>query len=153
MDLNIIATNKPAIAPSAGVRGIDRWIPPPLGTTKINPDGVVSKSIKKGDVGVICRDDHGVFRGASAVVYEGVTDPATLEAYACREALVIAEDLMLSKLKVASDCLRLISDLQAPIQFGSYCMVLREIQDRRSKVQASELATNSAHAIRSLIAM
>ena len=69
-----------------------------------------------------------------------MTDPATLEAYACREALVLAEDLGLRKLKIASDCLTVINDLHAPIQMGGYCMVLREIQNRRTQFQASEFS-------------
>lgn len=56
-DLNMLATSKPAAAPFAGVNRLDRWIPPPVGTTKINADGAVSKSANKGAVGVICRDD------------------------------------------------------------------------------------------------
>jgi hypothetical protein len=31
--------------------------------------------------------------GASAMVHEGITNPTTLEAYACREALELASDL------------------------------------------------------------
>ena len=54
-----------------------------------------------------------VFLGASAVVFQGVTELATLEACACREALALAEDLAISKARIASDCLRVINDLKS----------------------------------------
>jgi hypothetical protein len=50
------------------------------GLTKMNVNGVVAKTQEKGVVGTICRDDQGLFLGASAVVYDGILDPATLEA-------------------------------------------------------------------------
>ena len=60
--------------------------PSPNGTKKMNTDATMSPTISRGAVGVICRDDHGVFEGASAVVIEGITDPEILEAFACSEA-------------------------------------------------------------------
>jgi hypothetical protein len=46
-----------------------------------------------------------VFLGASAQVIHGMSDPDTLEAIACREALALARDLALNHIHVASDCL------------------------------------------------
>ena len=48
---------------------------------------------------VFCTDADGNFPGASAMVFAG-----TLESLACREALMLANDLQLNNLKVASDC-------------------------------------------------
>jgi hypothetical protein len=62
---------------------------------KLNVDGAVAKSTTKGAVGVVCRNDQGVFVGASTIVFDGVTNPIILEAYACREALDLAYDLHL----------------------------------------------------------
>ena len=46
-----------------------------------------------GAVGTICRDATGVFRGASAVIFNNIQDPEVLEVLATREALALAEDL------------------------------------------------------------
>jgi hypothetical protein len=45
------------------------------------------------------------------VVYKGITDPASLESMACREALALAEDLALTTLIVASDCKGVVIDI------------------------------------------
>ncbi|KAE8770061.1 hypothetical protein D1007_58250 [Hordeum vulgare] len=89
-----------------------RWIPPATGETKMNVDGAVGKSSNTGVVGVICRNDQGGFLGASAVVFPGMIDPEVLEAHACREALALAEDMMVSRIRIASDCLRVVDELK-----------------------------------------
>lgn len=114
------------------------WIPPQLGLVKINIDGVIEKATDTGAVAEVCHDDEGKNLGASAVIIHGITDPATLEGYACREALSLAEDLMLQKVKVASDCLRVIHDLCSPTQLGDNCMIIKEINARRSSFLACE---------------
>jgi len=60
----------------------------------------VSKTENRGAAAAFCRDNDGTYLGASAVVFVGITDPATLEALACREALALAEDLALERLFV-----------------------------------------------------
>lgn len=50
-------------------------------------------------MGVVCRNEQRAFQGASAVVFDGIVDPETLEALACREAISLAEDLGLTKLR------------------------------------------------------
>lgn len=87
---------------AAGVPQRPYWIPPPTDVHKMNTDAAVSTSNSRGVVGVICRDDQGVFVGASAVVFEGITDPEILEALACSEALALATDLHLTKIKVGT---------------------------------------------------
>ena len=56
--------------------------------------GIVSKNTNLGAFGVVCRNNEGSYLGASARVFEGVADPATLEALAYRKALILARDLM-----------------------------------------------------------
>ena len=87
------------------------WIAPQAGRTKINVDAAVAKSTARGAVGVVCRSEEGAFLGASAMVYEGITDPGSLEALACREALNVADDLLLGTIQVASDCLPVVKGL------------------------------------------
>jgi ribonuclease HI len=88
-----------------------RWIPPVPGVTKINCDGAVSRSKMRGAVACVSRDDQGTFLGASAVVYEGVINPEILETLACSESLSLAEDMMSSRVHIASDCLNVIKEI------------------------------------------
>ncbi|KAE8786876.1 hypothetical protein D1007_39119 [Hordeum vulgare] len=123
---------KPTTTPAS------QWIPPAIGETKMNADGAVAKSSNTGDVGVICRNAQGIFLGASAVVFNGVTDPAVIEAHACREAIALAEDMMITKVRIASDCLRVVNELKGKAHRGAYCMILNDIQGRKSGFQSCE---------------
>jgi hypothetical protein len=70
-----------------------KWVPPQRDRIKCNVAAAVARGDDRGVVGVMCRDASGVFRGSSARTIKGVSDPATLEAMACAEALSLAEDL------------------------------------------------------------
>jgi hypothetical protein len=51
-----------------------------------------------------CSDRREVcFLGASAMVFEGIPHPRTLEALACRESLDLVENLSLGPVKVVED--------------------------------------------------
>lgn len=50
----------------------------------MNIDGAVAKTQDKSDVRFVCRDELGRFQGASAVAFNGIIDPETLQAFACR---------------------------------------------------------------------
>ena len=81
-----------------------RWIPPPRGVAKINVDAAVSKNSKMASVAAVARDETGLFLGASAVVSQGITDPETMEVLAFWEGLALAHDLVLHRVRLASDC-------------------------------------------------
>lgn len=51
----------------------------------------------------MCRDARGLFMGSTALVVRRISDATMLEAIACREALSLAEDLVLQNFVVASD--------------------------------------------------
>jgi ribonuclease HI len=118
------------------VREKGRWIPPPVGRVKLNADAAVAKSVAKGAVGVVCRSLEGEYLGASAVVFAGVTHPGSLEAMACREALVLADDLQVGPCLIASDCLEVVQAMKSPNQ-GVYASVLKEIKALASRQDAS----------------
>ena len=61
----------------------DPWVPPTAGFSKINVDAVVSSHQGRGSAAALCKDERGMFLGASAMVYP-LTDPPTLETLACR---------------------------------------------------------------------
>ena len=62
------------------------------------------------------------------MIFEGITDPETLEAMAVtvREGLSLAEDLLLTRIRIASDCISVIKAL-GELNMGSYCHILKEI--------------------------
>jgi hypothetical protein len=67
--------------------------------------------------------------GASTVIFHGVTDPATLEAMACREALSLAEDLALDRVFVASDWKTDVNDIRDGTM-SCYGSIITEIRAR-----------------------
>ena len=60
------------------------------------------------------------------LVIQGIADPASLEALACREALSQAQDLGLQHLQIASDCKHVVNHIRQGMG-GSYGSVIREI--------------------------
>jgi hypothetical protein len=111
---------------------VKKWMAPPAGHMKINVDAAVAKSVPKEAVGVICRSPEGLFVGALAVVFDGITHPGSLEALACREAMDTAEDLQLGRVRIASDCTEVINGLQG-VCLGVFGTILREVRDRAAQ--------------------
>jgi hypothetical protein len=103
-----------------------KWIPPPIGLSKVNVDAAVSKNNHVVAIAVVARDSSGVFLGASSVAMRGVTDPEALEAMACREGLTLAADLLLRRVRVASDCQNGIRSIQGQGR-GSYGHIVMEL--------------------------
>jgi hypothetical protein len=52
----------------------------------------------KGAIGAMCISIEGVYLGALALVFDGITNPGCLEALARREALDLAADLNLGSI-------------------------------------------------------
>jgi ribonuclease HI len=120
---------KPRPAPQQ--ERLRRWIAPPPGVAKINVDAAVKKTSNLSAIAAVCRSTEGRFLGASVLVIPGISDPATLESIACREALVLATDLNLSRIKIASDCLEVINSHDDGY-LGRFSSVTREIKSRAS---------------------
>jgi ribonuclease HI len=129
---------------SGGGPKLPLWTMPPTGLTNMNVDGVVAKTQEKGAVGAICKDDQGLFLGASA----GILDPATLEALACREALELAGDIHVDKVMIALDCLTVVNKINSATYQGCYIIVLKDIIQRRALREAN----GDAHRIARLTA-
>lgn len=60
------------------------------------------------------------------MVFRGVTEPTTLDAIACCEALVLAQDLYHHIVIVACDCEPIVDNIKEGIE-GPYITVIREI--------------------------
>lgn len=103
---------KPAPQQAMAKKTTPRWIRPPPGCMKINVDAATSKNSPRVAIAAIARNPEGVFLGASAVVIEGIIEAETAEALACREAIALEHDLLLRRIRIASDCLSLIKNLQ-----------------------------------------
>ncbi|XP_020153536.1 uncharacterized protein [Aegilops tauschii subsp. strangulata] len=106
---------------------------PPSGYYKIHVDAAV-RARKGGSAAAVCRDEAGNYVGASTLVLEGVTDPASLEVIACREALCLAEDLNIHNFVVASDCKQVVADIDHNAG-GRYRAIISEIHFRTANVQ------------------
>jgi ribonuclease HI len=70
---------------------------------KLNVDAAMRKSSPRGVVAVVCRGEAGDFMDASTLTLDGITDPTTMEAVACREAMALAHDLLVDQVTVTSD--------------------------------------------------
>jgi hypothetical protein len=65
------------------------WIQPSPGMAKLNVDAGLSHQGSVGAVVVVARSDASVFIGASAVRFEGISDPEVLEAMAVSKVFSI----------------------------------------------------------------
>jgi ribonuclease HI len=128
-DLECASASKVKAQPATQRMQVRRWIASPPGVAKINVDAAVKKSEKAGAIAAVCRSSEGVYLGASAVQVPCMDDPTILEALACQEALALAADLHLSRVKVASDCLEVINSLDGNY-LGKFSSVLCEIRSR-----------------------
>jgi ribonuclease HI len=99
----------------------------PAGYHKINVDAATTKVAKGGAIAAICRSETGLFMGASALTVQEDLSLAALEALACREALALAQDMHISHICVASDCLDVVNNLTMPYS-GEYSMILTEVK-------------------------
>ena len=109
--------------------GSQCWRAPESGFSKLKTEAAVSKSGSHGAVAAVCRDNQGAFIACSALVVQNVSDPETLEAMACLEALALAEDCRINKVLVASDCLNVINNINV-MPRCVYMMVLQDIHQR-----------------------
>ena len=85
-----------------------------------------------------------LYLGASAIVFNSISDPATLEALAVREAMALAEDLQLQAIHVASDCKGVVDDIKQR-SVVDHASIIHEIE--RSHVFTT---CNIIHEFRSL---
>uniref|UniRef100_A0ACD5Y1Z1 Uncharacterized protein n=1 Tax=Avena sativa TaxID=4498 RepID=A0ACD5Y1Z1_AVESA len=70
-------------------RLISTWTRPPEGVVKVNSDGAVRLSEGLAASGGVARDGDG-FRSAWCRVYQGITEPLTIEALTVRDAVAAA---------------------------------------------------------------
>ena len=93
---------------------------------KINVDAGVAEGMNRGTAAALCRDREGAYLGSSMLVFEGLMDPTTLEAIACREGLALAQDLGVNHLQIALDCKKVINHIYQRAG-GDHGSIVREI--------------------------
>jgi hypothetical protein len=101
---------------------------PLVGLAKLNADAATAKNDEGGALAVVCHNDSGMFLGASALTLAGSYSSATLEAIAVCEALALAQDLNLTHICVATDCLEVVNNLTQTYN-GVYGAITREIKE------------------------
>jgi ribonuclease HI len=94
----------------------------------MNIDVAVSKNTGRGSAAAVAQDRDGVFWGASVIMFLGRTEPETLEALACWEALALARDIDVRNIQVMSDCINVITNLEQGTM-GVYAHIIREIKE------------------------
>ncbi|KAE8815560.1 hypothetical protein D1007_07028 [Hordeum vulgare] len=107
------------------------WTPPAMGIAKIHADGGLSKDRQVGAAAAACRNDQGIYQGASAVVQAGMTDPEALEAQAICEAMALAVDLQFSRVLIISDCLSIIKNINSGNRMTAYGPILKKVDRRK----------------------
>ena len=106
--------------------------------SKLNVDAALSKNSRMASVVAVARDGAGRFLGASAVVMLGISDPETMEVLALREGLALANDLSLSRLRMASDCANAVRGM-ADSTSGVYGQIVKELKEGAAAFQMMEI--------------
>ena len=86
---------------------------------KINVDVALAKNSGVVAAAAVARDIVGKFLGASVVVMEGLLEPNTVEAIACKEGLALASDLVLRDCRLSCDNVEVIRSIREGTM-GSY---------------------------------
>ena len=80
----------------------------------------------KGTYSAVCRVSTEKYLGSLAIKCQGVTDPTSLKALACREALSLALYLSLEHIQIVSDCQGVIKDIHGNMG-GPHSSIIKEI--------------------------
>jgi hypothetical protein len=115
-ELDMIKLKKPSSSSSSHegrTKGLEDWcgLLHHQGISK-SMSMVLSQEGRRGSAAAICRDENGIYQGASAITTLEISDPGTIEAIACHEALCLASNLHLWCLFIASDCLEVTNSIR-----------------------------------------
>ena len=109
---------------------------------KVNVDAALSKNSSTMTMAAVARDEAGRFQGASVVVMQGISDPETAEVMACREGLALASDLMLRKVRIATDCENAVRNMRGP-GMGCHGHIIRELKEGMASFEKAEIVHES----------
>jgi hypothetical protein len=80
-----------------------KWVPPDGEVLKINIDAAFHAEELRGGTGVVVRNNSGLLIRAQALWYKHVANAMTMEAYAIRDAVILAMEQGYHKVAVESD--------------------------------------------------
>ena len=89
-----------------------KWYAPPDGSMLVNVDAATFSQSARTDFGVVIRDHRGRVQAAHRGYFERIQIPEVAEAMALRQALILANNLGIRNIMVASDCLLLINKVK-----------------------------------------
>jgi hypothetical protein len=107
-------------------------------------------------VAAVARSATGDYLGGYAVLTTRISNPEVLEALAVREGLSLAQDLLLPRVRLASDCLTVINALKEQ-NWGSYSQILQKIKrtsqdlEEVSFVHENRLSNKEPHDLDKLV--
>ncbi|KAL0315338.1 UNVERIFIED_CONTAM: hypothetical protein Sradi_5412000 [Sesamum radiatum] len=90
------------------------WSPPKLGEVKLNFDGALFASSSEVGLGVIARDSAGACIWWKSVCKQGMYEPEMVEAFAAREAILLALRFGWRRIIIEGDSANLLLKLSAP---------------------------------------
>jgi hypothetical protein len=90
--------------PPKARREAPRWAKPEDAWVKCNVDAAFQEETRRGASGMVLRNDQGAFVGAQATAYPHCLDALTVEAYACRDGMSLAERYGINRLHIETDC-------------------------------------------------
>ena len=126
-----------AATTSSGARRTSTWLAPAVGVAKIQVDGGQARNGRSGAAAALCRDHNGLYLGSSAMSFSDISDPVTLEALACREALNLALDLLLEHIIIACDNKTVVADINNGTE-GPYSAIIKAIHARARSFRSCE---------------
>lgn len=92
--------------------------------------GVLSEGKGRSAAAAIYCSVDGQYLGASALVINGILDPATIGTITCKDALCLARDAGFRSMIIASDCDGVVRGIHEG-SLGENAMIVREIRDMK----------------------
>jgi ribonuclease HI len=114
-----------------------RWIPPQVGTWKVNFDGAMFQASLTSGVGVVVRDHRGYALAALSQKFPIAHALVVIEAMAARAAIQLALDLKLDRVSFEGDSTQVITALQCQDNnYTSYGHLIAETQNKTLSLQS-----------------
>ncbi|XP_058213473.1 uncharacterized protein LOC131325298 [Rhododendron vialii] len=117
------------------------WEKPMRGWFKINFDGGLDNRSKSSGVGIIIRDEFGIFRAARAIYYGNLMSPVVIEALAARDGLLFAREMGLRYIQLEGDSQQIINLIQkkedSNIEVG---VIIADVNKLRDSFEGSKVS-------------
>jgi ribonuclease HI len=121
-----------------------RWSKPPRGWIKANSDGALNMEKRIGGCGAILRNHDGNVVVARSSKVDNVMDVETVELLACRQALVLAEELRIPKIMLEMDNANAVSKIKGvELDRSATGSLVQELKNRLARFQ--EVVVKHAH--------